>query len=105
MWEAQLRAKYNRHQKDNNNKNTHRGNPSRKYNGDFHTLLGEIEQIKQSVQKALKQQQTTLRKRKICDKTQENFDNEDTNGNFNSEDTFVCELDQLSISEGDDNCK
>ena len=105
MWEAQPRDRNNIHQKNNNNNNTHRGNQNKRYNGDFHTLLGEIEQVKQSVQKALKQQQTTIGKRKIGDKTQENFDEEDTNGNFNSEDTFVCEIDQLSISEGDDNCE
>ena len=82
-------------QKNNNNNNTHRGNQNKRNNGDFHTLLGELEQVKQSVQKALKQQQTTIGKRKICDKTQENLDDEDTNGNFNSEDTFVCELDHI----------
>jgi hypothetical protein len=53
----------------------------------------------------LKLQKTTIGKRKIRDKTQENFDEEDTSANYNSEDTFVCEIDQLSISEGDDNCE
>ena len=53
----------------------------------------------------MKQQQTTIGKRKIRDKAEENFDEEDSNGNFNSEDTFVCELDQLSISEDIDNCE
>ena len=105
MWEAQPRDKNFKRQKNNNNNTTHGGNQNKKYNGDFHTLLGEIEQVKQSVQKALKQQQTTIGKRKIRDKTQENFDEEDTNGNFNSEDTFICELDQLSISEDNENCE
>ena len=105
MWEAQPRDKNFKRQKNNNNNTTHGGNQNKKYNGDFHTLLGELEQVKQSVQKALKQQQTTIGKRKIRDKAEENFDEEDPNGNFNSEDTFVCELDQLSISEDNDNCE
>ena len=79
----------------------HGGNQNKKYNGDFHTLLGKIEQVKESVDKALRQQRTTNGKRKIRDETQEQFEEEETNGNFNSEDNFVCKLDQLSLSEDD----
>ena len=74
MWEAQPQDRNNIRQKNNNNNNTHRGNQNKRNNGDFHTLLGEIEQVKQSVQKALKQQKTTIGKRKIRDEKQENFE-------------------------------
>jgi hypothetical protein len=104
-WDAQPRDKNsNKRQKTYNNDN-HGGNQNRKYKGDFHTLLGKIEQVKESVQKALRQQKTTIGKRKIRDETQREYEQEETNSNFNSEDNFVCEIDQLSISEDDENCE
>jgi hypothetical protein len=105
MWDAQPKdTNYQRHGKTHKNDN-HGGNQNTKYNGDFHTLLGRIEQIKESVQKAQQQQRTTNGKRKIRDETQEEYENEEPNGNFNSEHNFVCEIDQLSISEDDENCE
>ena len=63
--------------------------------------MGKIEQVKESVDKALRQQKTKTGKRKIRDETQDEDEDEETNGNFNSEHNFVCELDQLSLSEDD----
>jgi len=103
MWDAQPKdTNYQCHGKTHRNDN-HGGNQNTKYNGDFHTLLGRIEQIRESVQKAQRQQRTTNGKRKIRDETQEEYENEEPNGNFNSEHNFICEIDQLSISEGDEN--
>jgi hypothetical protein len=99
-WDAQPRDKNFQRQKTYNNDKLG-GNQNKKYNGDFHTLLGKIEQVKESVDKALRQQRTINGKRKIRDETQEEYEEEETNGNFNSDDNFVCELDQLSLSEDD----
>ena len=44
---------------------------------------------------------TITGKRKIRDEIQNEDEDEETNGNFNSEHNFVCELDQLSLSEDD----
>jgi hypothetical protein len=99
-WDAQPRDKNFQRQKTYNNDKLG-GNQNKKYNGDFHTLLGKIEQVKESVDKALQQQRTINGKRKIRDETQEEYEEEETNGNFNSKDNFVCELDQLSLSEDD----
>jgi hypothetical protein len=89
---------------NNNNNNNHGGNQNKKYNGDFHTLLGQIKRVKESVQKALRQQSTTNGKRKVCDEHGVTFEEEENakenNGNFNP-DNFVCELEQLSISKDD----
>jgi len=104
MWEAQPRDKNNnKRQKDDNN-NTYRGNQNKKYNGDFHTLLEKLEYVKESVNKALRQQQTTTRKRKSRDQREENIA-EDNNSIGNPNDTFVDEIDQLSVSEDDVNRK
>ena len=102
-WDAQPRDKNFRQKAYNTDK--HGGNQNNKYKGDFHTLLGKIEQVKTSVDKALQQQKTTSGKRKVRDETQDEYENEETNGNFNSEHNFVCELDQLSISDDDENCE
>jgi hypothetical protein len=105
MWDAQPKdINYQHHGKTYKNDN-HGGNQNMKYNGDFHTLLGKIKQVKENVQKALWQQRTTNEKRKICDETQEEYENEGANGNFNLEHNLVCEIDQLSISEDDENCQ
>ena len=104
MWEAQPRDKNNnKRQKDDNN-NTYRGNQNKKYNGDFHTLLEKLERVKESVNKALQQQQTTTRKRKSSDQREENIA-QDNNSTGNPNDTFVDEIDQLSVSEDDVNRK
>ena len=100
VWDAQPRDKNFQQQKTYNN-DKHGGNQNKKYNGDFHTLMGKIEQVKESVDKALRQQWTINGRRKIRDKTQEEYEEEETNRNFNSEHNFVCELDQLSLSEDD----
>ena len=102
-WDAQPRDKNFRQKAYNTDK--HGGNQNNKYKGDFHTLLGKIEQVKASVDKALQQQKTTSGKRKVHDETQDEYEDEETNGNFNSEHNFVCELDQLSISDDDENCE
>jgi hypothetical protein len=101
VWDAQPREKTFQRQKVYNNDKQHGGNQNKKYNGDFHTLMEKIEQVEESVQKALRQQKTTTGKRKTRDETPEENEDEETNGNFNSQDNFVCELDQLSISEDD----
>ena len=79
-------------------------NQNKKYNGDFHTLLEKLECVKESVNKALRQQQTTTRKRKSSDQREENIA-EDNNSTGNPNDTFVDEIDQLSVSEDDVNRK
>ena len=52
VWDAQPKDKKFTRPKIYHN-DTHGGNQNKKYNGDFHTLLGKIEQVKDSVQKAL----------------------------------------------------
>lgn len=102
VWEAQPRERNGKQrQYNNNNNNTHRGNQTKTYSGDIHTLLAQIERVKESVQKALQQQKTTNGKRKNRDEREVNLDGEDTNG----KDTFVCEIDQLSINDDDVNCE
>jgi len=104
-WDAQPREGYpNKRQKtQNNNNNNHKGgNQNKRNNGDFHTLLEQIEQVKESVQKALRQQSTTNGKRSVCDNHDENFEDETAEQNdVSNPDSFVCELEQLSISEDD----
>jgi hypothetical protein len=83
----------------NNNKGGYQKN-----NGDFHTLLDQVERVKDSLERAIQQQQTTNRKRKSRDEKQEIFDDEQRDEKFLDRldaDTFVCELDQLSISDDD----
>jgi hypothetical protein len=107
MWEAQPREQHSaKRQKTNNNNNNNNNNKGgyQKNNGDFHTLLDQVERVKDSLERAIQQQQTTTGKRKSRDEKQEIFDDERRDEKFLDRldtDTFVCELDQLSISDDD----
>jgi hypothetical protein len=64
QWEANPRPQNgNKHQKTNNNNNNKGGNQN-KSNGDFHTLLEKVEKVKESLERAMKQQQNGNGKRK-----------------------------------------
>jgi len=108
VWEAQPREQHSaKRQKTNNNNNNNNNNNKggyQKNNGDFHTLLDQVERVKDSLERAIQQQQTTTGKRKSRDEKQEIFDDEQRDEKFLDRldtDTFVCELDQLSISDDD----
>jgi hypothetical protein len=99
IWEAQPRDKNNtKCQKNDNNSNL-----VYKSNGDFHTLLETLERVKENVNKALRRQHTTTGKRKSRDLREENIDEENTKNIAN--DTFVDEIDQLSVSDDDVKCE
>jgi hypothetical protein len=104
VWEAQPReqhsAKRQKTYNNNNNNNKNKGAYQQKHNGDFHTLLNQVERVKDSLKRAIQQQETTSGKRKKRD-----FDDEQNDEKFldpRDTDNFVCELDQLSISDDDD---
>jgi hypothetical protein len=108
VWEAQPREQHSaKRQKTNNNNNNNNNNNKggyQKNNGDFHTLLDQVERVKDSLERAIQQQQTTTGKRKSRDEKQEIFDDERCDEKFLDRldtDTLVCELDQLSISDDD----
>ena len=96
MWDAQPRDKNNNKRQNfqkNDNHNTYGGTQTKKYNnGDFHTLLGQLERVKESVNKALRQQQTTSGKRKSRDRSDEEKPRMKN---------FAGELDQLSVCDDD----
>ena len=94
MWDAQPRDRnnYKRKISQKNDNYTHGGTQTKKYNnGDFHTLLGQLERVKESVDKALRQQQTTGGKRKARERSDEE----------EKSDNFSAELDQLSVCDDD----
>jgi hypothetical protein len=107
QWEANPRSQNgNKRQKTNNNhnKNNNKGGNQNKSDGDFHTLLDKVEKVKESLEKALKQQQSTIRKKERDEEKHVSFANgeseEKADANFNP-DSFHLELDQLSISNND----
>ena len=108
QWEAQPKSQniqYKRQKYNNNNSN--KGGNHKKDEGDFHTLLEKVERVKESLEKAIKQQQSTHGKRKkredekhVSFEEEEKEANGKPNGNFDP-DSFLCELEQLSISDND----
>jgi hypothetical protein len=81
VWEAQPReqhsAKRQKTYNNNNNNNKNKGAYQQKHNGDFHTLLNQVERVKDSLKRAIQQQETTSGKRKnvisTTSKTTKNF--------------------------------
>ena len=63
VWEAQPReqhsAKRQKTYNNNNNNNKNKGAYQQKHNGDFHTLLNQVERVKDSLKRAIQQQETT----------------------------------------------
>jgi hypothetical protein len=107
QWEANPRPQNgNKCQKINNNNNNKGGNQS-KNNGDFHTLLEKVEKVKESLERAMKQQQNGNGKRKQRENEKnvsfaKSESEESQDDNFNP-DSFHLELEQLSISDNDPN--
>ena len=64
MWEAQPRDKNFQTPENLQQRQYHGGNQNKKYNGDFHTLLGEIEQVKAECSKGTKTTTDNNRKKK-----------------------------------------
>jgi hypothetical protein len=110
QWEANPHSQNNnKRQKtgnNNSNNNNNKGGNQTKNGGDFHTLLEKVEKVKESLEKAIKQQQSMNGKRKQCEEKKQisvdNSENEEDadDDNFNP-DSFTLELEQLSISDND----
>ena len=68
--------------------------------------MGQLERVKESLEKALKQQQRKLGKCK-CEENCMQFAGDNNVAQIDEQDdpddNFVCELDQLSLSDGDIN--
>jgi hypothetical protein len=101
VWDAQPRETMSKRQKPNGSNNNYNNQSQKKNNGDFHTLLQQVEKVKSSLERALKQQQSTNGKRKNREEKSVTFEGEEeAQGNFNP-DSFHLELEQLSISDDD----
>ena len=105
-WDAQSNQQHsNKHHKTNNS-NNHKGGHQNNNGGDLHTLMGQVERVKESLEKVPKQQQTKLGKCK-CEGNHVQFTGDDdvaqTDEQNDPDDNFVCKLDQLSLSDGDIN--
>jgi hypothetical protein len=101
VWDAQPRETTSKRQKPNGSNTNYNNQSQKKNNGDFHTLLQQVEKVKSSLKKALKQQQSTNGKRKNREEKAVTFEGEEeADGNFNP-DSFHLELEQLSISDDD----
>lgn len=104
VWDAQPREQNSaKRQKTNNNNyskgNGNKGTYQKKNNGDFHTLLNQTKRIQDSLERAIRQQETSSGKRKTRDFEDERKD-EDFSDHQDS-DNFVFELDQLSLSDNE----
>ena len=106
-WDAQTNQQHsNKHHKTTNS-NNHKGGHQNHNGGDLHTLMGQVERVKESLEKALKQQQTKSGKCKH-EENRVQFARDDDVAQINEQndpdDNFVCELDELSsLSDGDIN--
>jgi hypothetical protein len=103
QWEANPRQQNGNKRQKTNNHDTR--NQSRS-NGDLHTLMDKVEKVKESLQKAMKQQQSMHGKRKDreSDKKVSFKPTEESEGEHDQDfnpDSFHLELDQLSISDDD----
>jgi uncharacterized protein YpuA (DUF1002 family) len=79
VWDAQPKEQHSaKRQKtnNNNNHNNNKGGYQKKNNGDFHTLLDQVERVKDSLERAIQQQETTSGKRKERDFANERKDEE-----------------------------
>jgi hypothetical protein len=89
-----------------NNSNNHKEGHHDHNGGDPHTCMGQLERVKESREKALKQQQRKSGKRK-CEENRVQFTGDDgitpIDEQDDPDDNFVCKLDQLSLSDGDIN--
>jgi hypothetical protein len=104
-WDAQPTQSQSNKRLRTNHSNSQKGGRQNQNGGDLHTLMGQVERVKESLEKALKQQQTKSGKRKH-EENRVKFtedDNVDQSDEANDpDDNFVCELDQLSsLSDGD----
>jgi hypothetical protein len=103
VWDAQPRENLVKRQKTNNNNSKQGNGNQRTYkktsNGDFHTLLNQAERIKDSLERAIRQQETSSGKRKTREFEDERND-EDFSEHQDS-DNFVFELDQQSLSDNE----
>jgi hypothetical protein len=101
QWEANPRQQTgNKRQKTNN----HDTRSQTRSNGDLHTLMNKVEKVKESLQKAMKQQQSMHGKRKDRESDQKvSFKpTEESEGEHDHDfnpDSFHLELEQLSISD------
>jgi hypothetical protein len=86
------------------NPNNHKGGNPHKNGGDLHVIMEQFKKVSESLAKALKQQNTESGKRKRREK-RVNFstshDEVDQVEEVEPDDSFVCELDQLSLSDAD----
>ena len=103
VWDAQPRENSAKRQKTNNNNSKQgNGNPrtyKKTSNGDFHTLLNQAERIKDSLERAIHQQETSSGKRQTREFEDERND-EDFSEHQDS-DNFVFELDQQSLCDNE----
>jgi hypothetical protein len=109
VWEAQPKdTMQSKRQKVayNNNKNNNNNYKANKQ-GDFHTLLDQVARVKSSLKRAIKQQGSTIGKRKSREQAEdqvsfgEKSDDENSNNASFDPDSFHMDLDQISISEND----
>jgi hypothetical protein len=86
------------------NSNGNRGTNPSKNGGDLHVIMEQFKKVSESLEKALKQQNTETGKRKRREK-RVNFSSSDDEDHqveeVEPDDSFVCELDQLSLSDAD----
>jgi hypothetical protein len=89
-----------------NNSNNHKGGRQNHNGGDLHTLMGQVERVKESLKKALKQQQTKMGKCKHEENHVQFAGDDDVtliDKQDDPDDNFICKLDQLSLSDDDIN--
>ncbi len=85
-------------QADSSTKQNHKPFKRQKTKYNFHVLLTKVEKIKESLERAMKQRDAAIRKRKREKRAEEQ---ETSNKNIEP-DSFALELEQLSISDDDE---
>ena len=87
-----------------NNYNSNKGGNQKGNAGDLHALIEQAKRIKESLEKALKQQETKSRKRK-CKENRVTFSEDDAVTQNEKEEhkdkDLLSELDQLSLTDDD----
>ena len=87
-----------------NNSNNQKGGNQKGNAGDLHALTEKAERIKESLEKALKQQETNCKKRKR-EENHVTFSEDDAvveeETQQNRDDNYLFELDQLSLNDAD----
>jgi hypothetical protein len=105
-WDAQTNQKQSNKHCKTNNSNNHREGHQDHNGGDLHTCMGQLERVKESHEKVLKQQQRKSGKCKH-EETRVQFTGDDSitpiDEQDDPDDNFICELDQPSLSDDDIN--